>query len=281
MHLSDHSLRQIDDDYIRSLGADVLRDLSLRLLADLKEARERLNQGPTNSSRPPSSRAPWERGEVPESTHELETPQDEAQSAEAPLTETQPAKTRPAEIQSAAAKPTRKAGKQPGAPGVGRTQVLEAQELIAHYPGVCAGCGRPLTAGTDAVAYTGFQAVDLRWGEPGLRLWVMDHRYYEVLCDCGHRTRAVASRGEVDPLLAGVELSEWRLVGPGLAWLPVALALRFRLSRARMKAIPARVAGGGAEHRHDPPDDPRSGGCRGAGRRRAGRGGARKRPAAR
>ena len=34
----------------------------MRLLADLREARKRLNQGPTNSSRPPSSRAPWEQG---------------------------------------------------------------------------------------------------------------------------------------------------------------------------------------------------------------------------
>ena len=62
MHLSDHHLRQIDDAYLRSLDPEALCGLSVRLLADLKEARERLNQGPTNSSRPPSSRAPWERG---------------------------------------------------------------------------------------------------------------------------------------------------------------------------------------------------------------------------
>ncbi len=37
------------------------------------------------------------------------------------------------------------------------------------------------------------------------------------------------------PALAGIELSEWRLVGPGLAALIVALALRFRLSRARIQ----------------------------------------------
>jgi len=36
-------------------------------------------------------------------------------------------------------------------------------------------------------------------------------------------------------LPAGVELSEWRLVGPGLAALLVALTLRFRLSRARIQ----------------------------------------------
>jgi hypothetical protein len=239
MPLSDHSLRQIDAEYVRSWGADELRDLSLRLLADLKEARERLNQGPTNSSRPPSSRAPWEHGEVSPPPHEPETPQDEAESTEAPLIEAEPAKTRPAEVQPCEAKPARKAGKQPGAPGMGRIQGLQAQELSPHYPQVCAGCGRPLTAGTNAVAYTGFQALELRWGtlaDPGLRRWVVDHRYYEILCDCGHRTRAVASWGEVDPsLLAGVELSEWRLVGPGLAVLIVALALRFRLSRARIQ----------------------------------------------
>lgn len=58
MHLSDYSLRQIDDTYIQSLDVEGLRHLSSRLLTDLQEARERLNQGPTNSSRPPSSQAP-------------------------------------------------------------------------------------------------------------------------------------------------------------------------------------------------------------------------------
>ena len=61
MHLSDYSLRQIDDAYVQSLDVEALRGLSVRLLADLKDARDRLNQGPDNSSRPPSSRAPWDR----------------------------------------------------------------------------------------------------------------------------------------------------------------------------------------------------------------------------
>ncbi len=61
MHLSPHSLQQIDDAYIESLDPEALRGLSLRLLADLKEAWDRLNQGPDNSSRPSSSRAPWNR----------------------------------------------------------------------------------------------------------------------------------------------------------------------------------------------------------------------------
>ena len=239
MHLSDHSLRQIDDAYLRSLDREALRGLSLRLLADLKEARERLNQGPTNSSRPPSSRAPWERGEP------LTLP-DEAEASlpvAAELAAESPADGPPTEVPTAAVKPAvaksaRKPGKQPGAPGVGRTQVFEAREVIPHYPAVCAGCGRTLTEPVGAVPYTGFQAVDLHWGEaaqPGLIVWVVDHRYYAVPCACGHRTRAEAGQGVVDPLLAGSALSEWRLVGPGLAALIVALALRFRLSRARIR----------------------------------------------
>lgn len=188
MHLSDHSLRQLDETYLSSLGEEALRALSVKLLADLKEARERLNQGPDNSSRPPSSRTPWERGKRA----------GEADAANG-LRE-----VKPAEAKRTAVKPARKAGKQPGAPGVGRTQVLHTHEEQAHYPVACAGCGRPLAEGAGAVVYTGFQAVDLRWGDPaapGLSLWVVDHRYYETPCACGHRTRAEAGQGAVDPLL--------------------------------------------------------------------------------
>ncbi len=224
MHLSEHSLRQLDRAYLDALDEAALRALSARLLDDLKEARDRLNQGPENSSRPPSSRAPWERGASPEPTDE---PTDDSAEAEPP-----PAEAKPGKVPAA-----RKPGKPPGAPGIGRTQVFQAHEECPHYPAACVGCGRPL-APARAVAHTGFQAVDLRWGDParpGLTLWVVDHRYYEALCTCGHRTRAGAGQGAVDPLLAGIELNEWRLVGPGLAALIVALAFRFQLSRARIR----------------------------------------------
>ena len=235
MHLSPHSLRQIDDAYIQSLDPEALRGLSVRLLADLKEAWDRLNQGPENSSRPPSSRAPWERKSgAPEVDADADAADGECEPepAAAKLAEAEPAKAQPAEPKAA-----RKPGKQPGAPGIGRTQVFQAHEEQPHYPDQCTGCGRPLDR-AGAVVYTGFQAVDLRWNDParpGLIVWVVDHRHYEASCPCGHRTRATASQGRVDPLLAGVELSEWRLVGPGLAALIVALALRFRLSRARIQ----------------------------------------------
>jgi hypothetical protein len=89
-----------------------------------------------------------------------------------------------------------------------------------------------------AVPYTGFQSLDVQWGDraaPGLHLRALDHIYLEARCPCGHRTRARPGQGEVDPTLEGVALREWRLVGPGLATLIVALSLRFRLSRARIR----------------------------------------------
>jgi len=242
MHLSPHSLRQIDDAYLQSLEVEALRGLSMRLLADLKEAWDRLSQGPDNSSRPPSSRAPWERtsgarevdadadADAAEGDRE---PEPAARNPEEPTVVAPPA----AEAKPASAPVARKAGKQPGAPGIGRTQVFQAHEEQCHYPEGCAGCSRPLDR-AGAVAYTGFQAVDLHRGDAaprGLTVWVVDHRYYEMACACGHHTRAEAGHGVVDPGLAGIELSEWRLVGPALAALIVALALRFRLSRARIQ----------------------------------------------
>ena len=56
--LSPHDLQQLDEDALRRLPEDGLRHLALTLLADLKEARERLAQNPHNSSRPPSRRPP-------------------------------------------------------------------------------------------------------------------------------------------------------------------------------------------------------------------------------
>jgi len=66
MHLSDHDLRQMDEDWLEKLPEDKLRQVSTRILKDLKEARDRLNQTPDNSSRPPSSRALWEKGQAKE-----------------------------------------------------------------------------------------------------------------------------------------------------------------------------------------------------------------------
>jgi hypothetical protein len=95
-------------------------------------------------------------------------------------------------------KPARKPGKPSGAPGVGRTQVFTARDVIPHSPEVCAGCGRSLTDPVGAVAYTGFQEVDRRWAEPdnpGLQVGVVDHRYYEAPGRASHPSSGGPRRG--------------------------------------------------------------------------------------
>jgi hypothetical protein len=70
MHLSDHDLKQFDEERVRSLTAESLCILLVKLLADLKEARDRLNQSPESSSRSPSSRAPWEKASAEETSED-------------------------------------------------------------------------------------------------------------------------------------------------------------------------------------------------------------------
>ena len=57
MQLSNHDLSQLSEEELLNLSEEELRRLSIKLLTDLKEARERLNQNSHNSSRPPSSEA--------------------------------------------------------------------------------------------------------------------------------------------------------------------------------------------------------------------------------
>jgi hypothetical protein len=67
MILNEHELLQIDEKFIcrlREQDPDALAGLSIKLVSDLKEALERLNQNPSNSSRPSGSLAPWDTGIV-------------------------------------------------------------------------------------------------------------------------------------------------------------------------------------------------------------------------
>jgi hypothetical protein len=85
MVLKDHDLRQLDEERIRDLkekDPEALVNLSIRLLEDLKDARERLNQNPSNSSRPPSTQAPWFRAR--EDEEDTEAPSDDEHGEDPP-----------------------------------------------------------------------------------------------------------------------------------------------------------------------------------------------------
>ena len=239
MHLSDHDLRQMDEGWLEKLPEDKLRQVSARILRDLKEARDRLNQTPANSSRPPSSRAPWEKGQAEEK--EL-APKDDGGEAEAtresdgcegPAPESNPVQD------GSPAEPKKKPGKQPGAKGFGRTQKFAVTGERVHRAAACTACGDPLPGDAPAQAYAAWHEIDIEVSpEGGLRLNCTRHTLLDITGGCcGHVTRSVPWRAGADALWDRVGLSEWRLVGPNLAAVIAMLALRMRLSRARIREL--------------------------------------------
>ena len=248
-HLTDHDLRQMDEAWLHSLPEPVARAVLSRVVADLKEARDRLNQSADNSSRPPGSLPPWEKRGAP-----AEEDDEEVSSGGAMA----PAPDRDAAADVTAASETeaprvpvrtpsgQKPGKQPGAKGYGRTQKLAIHAVEPRHPAVCAACGTPLMAAAVAVAYTGWDTIELlpqEPGEAGLKLGVTRYVLHEVDCTCGHRTRAGHDHAPPDTAWREVALGEWRLLGPRLAALLVLLTVRYRLSRVKLKELLAELFG--------------------------------------
>ncbi len=250
MTLSDHSLRQLDEESLDSLSEAAVRVLAIKLLIDLKEAREQLNQNAQNSSRPPSSAAPWDKGSTDsdddqeDDTEEGEALSTEKASAAAPPDSSDASDEDAAQTQASETAPTsptkiaRKPGKQPGAQGFGRTQIIPIHGQEHYHPKACACCGAAFGDEPVSQAYTAFDQLDIHWGDtehPGIGVVNTRHLYYESECHCGHTTRESPNQQPPDSLLPGVELSQWRLVGSGLAALIVCLFYRLRLSRVRIR----------------------------------------------
>jgi transposase len=215
-------------------------------LADLKEAQERLQQNPTNRSRPPSRRAPWERGGSgsPSAASAAEDdsapPVEERTATPAPPVGDADANDGPMGTRAmASAAPRRDPSQRPGAPGVGRTQRFTARTTEVHRPAVCAVYGCDLDPQAAGVTYTALQRLDLCRADaaaPGVQLMVTDHQHLEVICGCGHCTCARPGSDTPEADFPRVTMSEWRLVRPGMATLIAALSLRHRQSRVRIHA---------------------------------------------
>ncbi len=253
MVLKDHDLRQLDEARLEQLHAndpDALLRVAKLLLEDLKEARERLNQNASNSSRPPSSQDPWfrenEEGSGDDEQEEDATSGDLAEDPESDGTSSEGQesdngkKAEPKSASKRTPKPKNKPGKQPGAQGFGRTQQLPIHETQPHYPENCTLCGHHLDP-EQAVAHNAFIVADLIFGEPekpGLILWCIKNVYYEIPCSCGHTTQEMPHRvPEESGEWEGVALTEWRLAGPGLCSYIVWLHFRMHLSLRKIREL--------------------------------------------
>ncbi len=257
MLLNRSDLEQMDEAYLRRLNPEQLLAVSARLLQDVKELHDRLNQNARNSSVPPSRQPAYlESGaQAPGEESGEEAPEDRkpkpGEGKEDGETEASPAReSAPAnEAERGSAKPgegengERRAGKPVGAPGYGRTQILPPRETVEHRAEQCAACGAVLGDEARFVARLGFYQAELELGsvtQPGVQVVCTLHRYGETICGCGHRTGTQPASG-VEERPEGFEsdttLSEWRLVGPLLASLLVCLAFRMRLSRPRIQEL--------------------------------------------
>jgi len=156
-NLSDHDLKQMDPAWQQRQPEPTVRGLLERALDDLRQARDRLNQNPTNSSRPPTSMEPWRRGGAAEpeaaAVADDSEPAEPAQAA-SPEGEGEPAAKAPsppaADAEGGAAR--RGPGKQPGAPGFGRTQKLAITDTESRHPLRCVRqCARSGRAGLGLV----------------------------------------------------------------------------------------------------------------------------------
>ena len=247
MRLTDHDLKQIDFQYLANLSFEELLNISFKFFQDLIESRDRLNQTPLNSSRPPASFPPWQTKSVAESsTVEESLPQGSERgytgntSASTVPTETVPAlenergkTTRQATTKQAEKK---KPGKQAGAQGHGRQVELPITDVQHHRAGECVACGEILTEESLFEARGGLYVLDVEIRELGLEVTHVKHLYGYTHCSCGHITLTEPGRCQPEPGWQ-VQLSEWHLVGPTLASLIICLALRMRLSRRRIQEL--------------------------------------------
>jgi transposase len=244
VYLSDFDLQQLDEAKVSQWTPSQKEALLWKVLADLKEARERLKANSQTSSRPPSSDPLWlgmeEKAEA-ESEDAVEVAERErAEGKGCGPGEAQEMEASPASrggVDNVCATPAKRAGRPKGTPGHSRAVTLAVSGTLTHRPEHCVLCGQALDEQA-FIARSGLYVLDIETeqgnGLRGLRLCHDKHLYGEIRCSCGHVNRSEPGRCPSE-LRWTVGLSEWQLVGPMLATLIVCLALRLHLSRRQIQ----------------------------------------------
>lgn len=261
MKLTGEDLKQITDSSLDRLAAEQLLSFTKRLLTYSKELMDRLNQNSNNSSRPPSSAAPWESTSnsnqlknandsdpTVDGDHSDDDKDDLADKEE----ETVSKKNGHSEVnnttlpdekllcgntdsQSTLPPPENKrfAGKQIGAPGFGRTQEFPITSVIHHYISCCALCSAE-QAFNSQTAWTAFCSLDIApmiSGQVGIIVTNTKHVFYEINCACGHHNKTTPHVVSPDVDWPNTNISQWRLIGSRFAAMIVLLSKRYRNSR--------------------------------------------------
>jgi hypothetical protein len=262
MEISNYSLPQITPEVLAKLTPDELLPLSVKLLKDLKELHDRLNQNPNNSSRPSSSMPAWEKNDDSSKAENEELEDDSADIKSTPElepaaneknddTENSPeensaqASLNPSTSKnnSADKPPPKKPGKQIGAPGYGRSWDPAVTEAAVHcFVENCTVCSHVLEV-ENQQCYTQYKQVDIQLGDglnPGLRVIVTPYLLYNTPClHCDHLNRydPKSNIAMENSVWEKTQLSEWRWIGPNLAAFIAHLKMEFRLPIRKIKDL--------------------------------------------
>jgi len=241
--VSDSDLKQITSEYVASLSLEERGRLICALAEDLRRARDRLKHDSQTSSRPPRSDPPWQgRSADSEDTDEDEDEDEDvpvAEGAEEAVPETPEGQDPGGEGSTgsdAKGKPNGKPGRREGMKGYSRQVTLPITDEAIHHPTHCGGCHRCLSP-DEATPWTATYSLDLQvQASPlaGLEVIHTKDVFTQVLCGCGHLTRAEPGRCGEEPEWS-VALTERHLVGPTLVSLIVCLTTRLYASRKRTR----------------------------------------------
>jgi len=240
--LNKEDLVQMNRDYFQSLEKERLVEVATNLHSLAIEQWEKLQQNSNNSSRPPSSDNPYNKGDCQEKdkgSQQATEPEANTEGKEISAPSEDREKNEAAGGSSAQNDSTLKksAGHQPGTPSQWRSSPLVAEVILPHYPSHCAACNQTLSS-SDPKPYMGHYVLELEKGESGFRVVCQLHHYYRGSCSCGHRSQAQPGEGyvsEVPGRVKDLKLTEYVLVGPWLATLIASLGVRYRMSRAKIR----------------------------------------------
>ncbi len=138
--LTRDDLAQIDQNYLQSLDKKMVVEVACKLRDFAIGLVERLEQNSSNSSRPPSSDSPYDKGNNDKS----DSKDDDTKSSSAEDKENEVTENGASTEISQSDDSNRPAGRQPGSQGFGRSETPVPESTIPHYPSVCVICGKDL-----------------------------------------------------------------------------------------------------------------------------------------
>jgi transposase len=230
--LNKSDLAQMGETYFKSLEQERLVEVAKNLYELAVEQLEKLEQTSQNSSRPPSSDSPYQ--SVKKKVEETIPEKNGGTVKEAPTSNSEEPSESPSKGFG-----KRKAGRQPGAKGHWRSQMLKAEQIISHYPESCVACDARLEMDSwDNKPHMGYYQLELQKQDNGFTIVCQMHHFYAATCSCGHHSHMNPGKGElslIDGRSIQLRLQENILVGPMLASFIASLAVRYRLSRTKIQ----------------------------------------------